>query len=61
MATDSKHFISISLILHQTVPQTKCLNVLQGEVAHATPDQANWMVSVEATNGHMSYRRHAQQ
>ena len=41
-----------SSILDDALSQ-KCLNVLQGEVAHATPQQADVLVSAEATTCHV--------
>ena len=41
-----------SSILDDALSQ-KCLNVLQGEVAHATPHQADILVSAEATTCHV--------
>jgi hypothetical protein len=52
MASDDDHLHhSILSSLHET--NQKCLNVLQGEVAHATPEQADWILSAEATTCHI--------
>jgi Protein N-terminal asparagine amidohydrolase len=50
---DELNASATELLLHERVEASRCLNVLQGEVAHASTLQADCLVSAEATTCHV--------